>query len=69
LNTRILTGAEITSALVAMHASAISAQVRVAAKLGTMRRAKPVPSLDEFLIERAKAKDATGSKPIEGDIQ
>jgi hypothetical protein len=47
LNTRILTGAEINNAMVAMHAAAISAQVRVAAKLGTARRAKPIPGLHD----------------------
>jgi hypothetical protein len=54
LNTQILTGAEINNAMVAMHAQAISAMVRVAAKLGTTRRAKPVPDLDMFLETRAK---------------
>jgi hypothetical protein len=42
INARILTGAEITPALVAMHAAAISAQVRCAAKLGVARRAKTI---------------------------
>jgi hypothetical protein len=42
INAKILTGAEITPALVAMHAAAISAQVRCAAKLGVARRAKTV---------------------------
>lgn len=40
INAQIVAGAEITSALVAMHASATSAQVRCAAKLGTARRPK-----------------------------
>jgi hypothetical protein len=56
INARILTGAEIDTATVAMHAQAISAMVRCAAKLGTSRRAKPIPDLDTFLAMRAKVK-------------
>jgi hypothetical protein len=48
LNTRILTGAEIDT-MIAMHAQAISAMVRVASRLGLQRRAKPVSSLTEYL--------------------
>jgi hypothetical protein len=66
LNTRILTGANIDSALVAAHAQAISAMVRVAAKLGTARRAKDVsPTLGDLIKadlaeqrERAARRDA-----------
>ena len=65
LNTRILAGAEIDNAMVAMHAQAISAMVRVAAKLGTSRRAKPVADLETFIEMRKRAKRiATG--PSEG---
>jgi hypothetical protein len=56
LNTRILTGAAIDTPMVAMHAAAISGMVRCASRLGTARRAKPVPDLDTFLAERARAK-------------
>jgi hypothetical protein len=49
LNTRILTGAEIDNTMIAMHAQAISAMVRVASRLGLQRRAKPVSSLTEYL--------------------
>jgi hypothetical protein len=42
LNTRILTGAEIDNAMVAMHAQAISAMVRVASRLGLQRRQRDV---------------------------
>jgi hypothetical protein len=52
LNTQILAGAEINNAMVAMHASAISAMVRVASRLGTTRRAKDItPTLGEILRE------------------
>ena len=65
LNTRILTGADIDNAMVAMHAQAISAMVRVAAKLGTSRRAKPVQGLDTFLEQRERAKRITTERPSE----
>ncbi len=42
LNTRILTGAEIDNAMIAMHAQAISAMVRVASRLGLHRRQRDV---------------------------
>jgi hypothetical protein len=54
LNTRILTGAEIDNALITAHAASISAMVRVASRLGLQRRAKPVPSLDQYLALRAQ---------------
>jgi hypothetical protein len=56
LNAKIITGTEIDAATVAMHAQAISAMVRVARRLGTDRRAKPVMDLDTFLTMRAQAK-------------
>jgi len=56
LNAKILAGAEIDHALVAMHAAAISAQVRCAAKLGCARRARPVMDLDTYLAAKAKEK-------------
>jgi hypothetical protein len=56
INTRIIGGAEIDAAMVAMHASASSTLVRCASRLGTARRSKPVQDLDSFLAERAKAK-------------
>jgi hypothetical protein len=56
LNTRILTGAEVDNAMVAMHAQSISAMVRVSNKLGTGRRAKPVMDLDTFLALRTREK-------------
>lgn len=59
LNTRILTGAEIDNAMVAMHASASSTLVRCASRLGTARRAKSVPDLDTYLAVRAKALEPT----------
>jgi hypothetical protein len=59
LNTRILTGAEINNAMVAMHAQVISAMVRVSSRLGTTRRAKPVEDLDTFLALRAQTKHTT----------
>jgi hypothetical protein len=62
LNTRILTGAEITPAMAAMHASAASTMVRIASRLGIERRARIVPSLDEFLELRLRAR---GDKPKE----
>jgi hypothetical protein len=54
LNTQILSGAEIDHAMVAMHAQAISAMVRVAAKLGCARRTRDVtPSLGNLLAADA----------------
>ncbi len=64
LNARILTGAQIDAATVAMHAQAISAMVRTANKLGTSRRAKLVPSLDEFLRMRARAR----GEPMKSEV-
>jgi hypothetical protein len=50
INTRLLTGAEIDSATVAMHAQSISAMVRVASRLGVERVARDVgPSLGDVL--------------------
>jgi hypothetical protein len=54
LNTKIITGEPITNAMVAMHAQTVSAMVRVANKLGTGRRAKTVPSLNEWLTRKAR---------------
>jgi hypothetical protein len=53
LNTQILAGAEIDSAMVAMHAQAISAMVRVASRLGTARRAKDVTGVTLGEVIRA----------------
>jgi hypothetical protein len=64
INAKILTGAEIDSALVAMHAAAISAQVRCAAKLGTMRRAKPVNNMENFLAKRKRTATVPPSTEI-----
>jgi hypothetical protein len=64
INARILTGAVIDAATVAMHAQAISAMVRIARRLGTGRRAKPVPSLDDFLEMRERAKKITTGPSI-----
>ena len=73
LNAKILAGAEIDHALVAMHAAAISAQVRCAAKLGTGRRSKPVLDLDTFLAarerEKVREREATEREPIEGEVE
>jgi hypothetical protein len=66
LNTRILTGATIDNAMVAMHAAAISAMVRCASKLGTSRRARPIEDLDTFLAQRAKTKRLTAEPPASG---
>jgi hypothetical protein len=52
LNTRVLAGAEIDHALITMHAQAISAMVRVDARLGLARRSKPVMSTLGELIRR-----------------
>jgi hypothetical protein len=46
LNTRVLAGAPIDNAMVAMFAAATSAMVRVAAKLGTGRRTRDVTPPD-----------------------
>ena len=54
INTKILTGAEITPAIANMHALSVSAMVRCASKLGTARRAKTVPSLNEWLTQKAR---------------
>jgi hypothetical protein len=54
INMKILTGAPLEPALVNMHALSISAMVRTAAKLGTARRAKTVPSLNEWLAQKAR---------------
>jgi ribosomal protein L18 len=64
LNTGLLAGAEITPALVNMYALSISAMVRTASKLGTARRAKTVPSLNEWLARKAREE----GKPSEGEI-
>jgi hypothetical protein len=45
-------GAEIDNALITMHAQAISAMVRVGARLGLARRSKPVMSTLGELIRR-----------------
>ena len=66
LNTRLLTGAELTQALVGMAAVASSTMVKVAMRLGIERRAKIVPSLDEFLAMRARAR---GEKPKEEIVE
>ena len=66
LNTRLLAGAELTQALVGMAAVASSTMVRVAMRLGIERRAKIVPSLDEFLAMRARAR---GEKPKEEIVE
>ena len=65
LNTKILTGAEITNAMVAMHAQTVSAMVRVSNRLGTARRAKTVQSLDDLLLERARLRGETPEEIIE----
>jgi hypothetical protein len=65
LNTQILVGAEINHAMVAMHAQTVSAMVRVAQKLGTKRQAKPVPTMHEFLAERARVR---GETPAESTV-
>jgi hypothetical protein len=54
INMKILLGAELEPALVNMHALSISAMVRTASKLGTARVAKLVPSLDEWLTQKAR---------------
>jgi hypothetical protein len=64
INMKILTGVPLEPALVNMHALSISAMVRTAAKLGTSRRAKLVPSLDEWLVRQARAE----GKTPEGEI-
>ena len=51
---KILLGAELEPALVNMHALSISAMVRTASKLGTARVARLVPSLDEWLTQKAR---------------
>jgi hypothetical protein len=56
INTRIINGGAIDGPLVSMHAQSISAMVRCAAKLGTARRSKLIPSLDDFLAMRARAR-------------
>jgi hypothetical protein len=66
INTRLLSGAEVTQVLVGMAAVASSTMVRVANKLGIERRAKIVPSLDEFLAMRARAR---GEKPKEEIVE
>ena len=50
INARILAGAEIDNALVSMHASAISAMVRSASRLGVERRSRDItPSVKDYL--------------------
>jgi hypothetical protein len=56
LNCRIVAGAEINNALIAAYAQITSAMVRLSAKLGTERRAKPVVDLDSFLALRQRGK-------------
>jgi hypothetical protein len=65
LNTKIITGTEIDAATVAMHAQAISAMVRVARRLGTSRRAKPVLDMNTFLALRRRER----GEPPEGSIE
>lgn len=64
INMKILTGAPLDPALVSMHAQSISAMVRTASKLGTSRRTKLVPSMDEWLARQARV----GGKIPEGEI-
>ena len=56
LNARIIAGAEINNALISAYAQITSAMVRLSAKLGTERRAKPVMSMDDFLRLRQQAR-------------
>ncbi len=56
LNTKIAAGEPIDAEMVGMHSQATNALVKVGAKLGTERRAKLVPSLDEFLELRRRAR-------------
>jgi hypothetical protein len=51
---KVLLGEELEPALVNMQALSISAMVRTASKLGTARRATLVPSLDEWLAQKAR---------------
>ena len=64
INTKILTGAEITPAIANMHALSVSAMVRCASKLGTARRAKTVPSLNEWLAQKAREE----GEPVSSEI-
>lgn len=64
INTKILTGAEITPAIANMHALSVSAMVRCASKLGTARRAKPIPSLNEWLAQKAR----DDGEPVSSEI-
>jgi hypothetical protein len=62
INTRLLSGAEVTQVLVGMAAVASSTMVRVAN--GIERRAKIVPNLDEFLEMRRRARGERAKEEI-----
>jgi exonuclease I len=63
LNTQLALGQEID---LSQHAQAVSAMVRVAAKLGLQRRARNVtPTLSDYLAELRASKGAT--ETIDGD--
>jgi hypothetical protein len=56
INATVINGGAIDAPTVSMYAQAVSTMVRCAAKLGVSRRAKLVPSLDDFLAMRARAR-------------
>jgi hypothetical protein len=56
LNMKLLRGDEARAGVLAGHAAAINSLSKLAARLGTGRRAKQVPDLDTFLALRAQAK-------------
>jgi hypothetical protein len=59
LNVKIVSGAAIDNALISAYAQITSAMVRLSAKLGVERRARPVLDLDSFLDMRERAKRVT----------
>ena len=76
INTQILAGAEINNALVSMHASAISALVRVASRLGlgVKRRTYDVspPSAEEYFTfkeQRAKQKEQMAAAQADEELE
>ena len=65
LNVKLLRGDEAKVGVLTAHAAAINSLSKLAARLGTGRRAKLVPSLDEFLELRRQAR----GEPAQGSIE
>jgi hypothetical protein len=59
INMQILTGAQIEPALVSMLAQSINAMSKTGSRLGTARRTKSVPTMNEWLAQQARADGKT----------